>query len=349
MQKFQHNLIRETFSAMEALNALDNTGGYTNLFVLDEAGMLIGSVTDGDIRRGFINGYKITDMIGLFMNKDFKSLHHTRDDFRKLKEYRSKGYKLLPIVDDNNHLIRIIALDRGESHLPLEAIIMAGGMGQRLHPLTLHTPKPLLKIADKPIIEYNIDRLIQFGVRVIYISVKYLAEQIMDYFGDGSAKGIEIRYLLENEPLGTIGAVSQIGNFCTEDILVMNSDLLTNIDFEDFYISFKEKNADLAIATVPYHVDIPYAVLELSDESEVVSFKEKPRYTYYSNAGIYLINKNCCSFIPHHKRYDATDMIADLMTAGKKVISEPILSYWLDIGKMEDFNKAQTDIKHLNF
>lgn len=224
---------------------------------------------------------------------------------------------------------------------------MAGGKGKRLMPLTEKIPKPLLKVGDKPIIEYNIDRLIRYGVKNIHISINHLGQQLIDYFGDGSQKNVFINYVREDKPLGTIGSILLIDEFMYEDILVMNSDLLTNIDYADFYTVFKNSNADMAVAAASYHVDVPYAVLEVDGKNLATSLKEKPRYTYYSNAGIYFIKKDVLSMIPEDEFYNITDLMEDLLSKKMKLITYPITGYWLDIGRHEDYRKAQEDIKHL--
>ena len=232
--------------------------------------------------------------------------------------------------------------------MPIDAVIMAGGRGERLQPLTNLTPKPLLKVGDKSIIEHNLDRLTMFGIDDYWISVKYLGEQIEQHFGNGKYKNIKIEYVWENNSLGTIGAVSQIINFKHDYVLVTNSDLLTNIDYEHFFLEFIKQNADLAILTIPYQVNIPYAVLETKD-GKVKSFKEKPTYTYYSTGGFYLMKREMVRFIPKNKLYNATDLIKDLIQRNYKIISYSFSGYWLDIGKHDDFKKAQIDIKHISF
>jgi NDP-sugar pyrophosphorylase family protein len=204
----------------------------------------------------------------------------------------------------------------------------------------------LLKVGNKPIIEYNVDRLSKFGVHFINISIKYLGQQLIDYFGNGSDQGLEICYVKEDEPLGTIGALAQVPSIHNDYVLVMNSDLLTDIDYEDFYLDFINKDADMAIATIPYNVKIPYAVLELDDD-RITSFREKPTYTYYSNGGIYIMKREIAEMVPKDSFYNATDLMEELIKQGKKVVQYPILGYWLDIGKPNDFEKAQDDIKHL--
>ena len=226
---------------------------------------------------------------------------------------------------------------------------MAGGEGKRLRPLTETTPKPLLKVGGKPIIEYNIDRLKQVGVKNITLSINYLGDQLVDYFGDGTSKKLNIQYVREDKPLGTIGSILLVNDFQHEDIIVMNSDLLTNIDFKDFYNSYKDSGADMAVAATSYHVDVPYGVLEADDSNKVLSLREKPRYTYYSNAGIYILKKELLKMIPQDQFYDITDLMKRILEMNLKMLTYPINGYWLDIGKHEDYEKAQQDVKHIKF
>jgi NDP-sugar pyrophosphorylase family protein len=225
---------------------------------------------------------------------------------------------------------------------------MAGGRGERLRPLTDSIPKPLLRVGEKPIIEHNLDRLALFGIDDFWISVKYLGEQISEYFGDGSEKNVNIRYVWENEPLGTIGAVSTIVDFEHDYVLVTNSDILTNIDYEHFFLDFVKSGADFAVATIPYEVSVPYAVLETT-EGKVRSLKEKPTYTYYSNGGIYLMKREVLSHLPPNTHYNMTDLMEKLLANDFTIVSYPLVGYWLDVGKHDDFEKAQRDINRINF
>ena len=205
-----------------------------------------------------------------------------------------------------------------------------------------------MKVGDKPIIEYNIDRLKDFGIRNLTLTIKYLGQQLVDYFKDGAEKDLNIGYMQEDEPLGTIGSVSLIEQFHNEYILVMNSDLLTNIDYEDMFKDMLDKGGDMIVATTPYEVQIPYGVIETVGD-RIVALKEKPTYTYYSNAGIYIFKKEFVDLIPKGEHFNATDLMEALYSNGKKVVHYPILGYWLDIGKPHDFEKAQKDIKHIKF
>lgn len=332
--------------ALKALDSLEESVSRT-LFVLDDNYRLVGSLTDGDIRRGLLNGLEISHKIELFMNINFKYLKDSDDNLHRIKKYRDADINLIPLLDGDFHLLEILDLKKTRTKLPLTALIMAGGRGERLRPLTDHTPKPMLMIGEKPIIEHNIDRLIQYGIKNIYISVKYLKEQIMEYFGDGRAKGINLRYIEESEPLGTIGALGFIEDLDYEDILVMNSDLLTNIDLEDFYNFYKGLNVKMAVASVPYNVTIPYAVLE-TNGSYISSFSEKPNYVYYSNGGIYLMKSVLKGCFDRGAFINATDLMDKMIIDGESsLVHYPLLGYWLDIGKHNDLVKAQEDIRHI--
>ena len=224
---------------------------------------------------------------------------------------------------------------------------MAGGQGVRLRPLTLETPKPLLKVGDKPIVEYNIDRLANYGVEKLTITVNYLGEQIINYFGDGGEFGIDIDYVEEKTPRGTIGSVTEIARVDCDYVLVMNSDLLTTIDFEEMMAEMLEQDADMIVGTVPYDVKVPYGVVE-TEGNNIIGLREKPTYTYYSNAGIYIFKKDAIARIPREGVYNATDLMRDLYSDNKRVIQFPILGYWLDVGKPADFERAQRDIEHIS-
>ncbi|NQX40283.1 Nucleotidyl transferase [Pedobacter steynii] len=351
MINFQEHIIyqgEEARSALRILDKLKNSISRT-LFIVNTSNKMVGSLTDGDIRRGLLNGLEISQPIEAFMNKGFKSIHEHENNVQVIRSLREADLKLIPLLNDFGQITQVLDLTKTRTILPAAALIMAGGRGERLKPFTDTVPKPMLNVGGKPIIEHNIDRLIAFGISEIYISVKYLKEQIMDYFGDGSAKGVRIKYLIEEEPLGTLGALALIDGIGYDDILVMNSDLLTNIDFEDFFQFYQTQGAEMAVASIPYHVNIPYAVLE-TDHHHVASFIEKPTYTYYSNGGIYLLKFKLKSSFEKDSFFNATDLMDNIISDDNTaLVHYPLLCYWLDIGKHQDFIKAQDDIKHLNF
>lgn len=347
MEGIDRYLIHSTDSVRTALIKLDKLGSSPILFVVADNNILLGSLTDGDLRRGFIKGLDFTNSLTDFLQENPKFIYEDSYNLPLIEELRENRFKVIPILNEAREIIDVLNFETRSTLIPASAVLMAGGEGKRLRPLTENTPKPLLKVGDKPIIEYNIDRLSKVGVKNISLSINYLGDQLVDYFGDGSRNGVNIKYVRENMPLGTIGSILLIDKFDYEDIIVMNSDLLTNIDFGDFFKAYKDSDADMAVAATSYHVDVPYAVLEVGGTNLVKSLREKPRYTYYSNAGIYILKKELLKMIPNGKYFDITDLMDKVLEMNLKLITYPINGYWLDIGKHEDFIKAQEDIKHI--
>ncbi|MBI1669658.1 nucleotidyltransferase family protein [Capnocytophaga periodontitidis] len=341
-------LIHKNKNLVEGLQHLNKLRNLSRLilFVVDDNEKVVGSVTDGDIRRSIIAEQNLQKTLGEIANPDFKRLYQ-KDSYQSFEKYRKSDIKILPILNSEEKMVDFIDLEYIKAQLPLEAVIMAGGRGKRLSPLTDTMPKPMLRLGDKPIIEHNIDRLISFGIKKIYISVKYLGEQIVNYLGDGSQKGITIEYVWEDEPLGTAGALALINNLNTEHILLMNSDLFTNVNFESLYLKLINERADMAVASTEYKVDIPYAVFE-TQEGRVMNFKEKPSFIYHSNAGIYILKRSLIAKIEKGKYCDITDVMEQLVTEGGKLVYDPIIGYWIDIGKTVDYEHAQEFIKHLD-
>ena len=348
MRPYIDHLILIGSSVKQALVKLNGLSQDCILFVVDDYNKLIGSLTDGDVRRGLLNDFTVENKLDKIIQLNPRYIRKGNHDIQKIIEYREGDYRVIPVLDENDVVINVINFRFIKSYLPIDAVIMAGGRGQRLKPLTDATPKPLLKVGSKPVMEHNLNRLAMYGIEDFWVSLKYLGEQIEDYFGTGIHKNIKIEYVWENKPLGTIGAVAQIANFKHDYVLVTNSDLLTNIDYEQFFVEFIEQGADLSVLTIPYQVAIPYAVLE-TEKGEVKSFKEKPTYTYFSNGGIYLMKREILAHIPHNTFFNATDLIEDLIKLNKKIISFPFSGYWLDVGNHEDFAKAQIDINNVKF
>lgn len=348
MINYKDHLILSERTIKEALVQLTRLGIDIILFVVDEENRLIGSITDGDIRRGLINGASIEQPVNTIIQKNPRFIRKGDRDIKKIIEFREQNFRIIPVLDESDRVVKVINFRQLQSYLPIDAVIMAGGKGQRLLPLTKDVPKPLLRVGDKPIIEHNIDRLTFFGIDDFWISINYLGEKIVNHFGNGDERNIRINYVNEDRPLGTIGAISKIENFSHDYVLITNSDLLTSIDYEHFFLEFLDQDADMAIVTIPYQVNIPYAVLETSN-GHVISLKEKPTYTYYSNGGIYLVKKEILKLVPFDNHFNATDLIEQLIKINKKVFSYPLIGYWLDIGSHEDYAKAQIDIKNLIF
>jgi dTDP-glucose pyrophosphorylase len=348
MKDYKRNIVNEKVTVKEALESLNDLSGEKSLtlFITNDKKQLLGTLTDGDVRRGLINGLNLNHAVSEFMYRDFRFLRKNKFSVNDIDELRKKNLNLIPLINNRNEIVRIIDLSLKRTILPVDAFIMAGGEGLRLRPYTENLPKPLLKVGDKPILEHNIDRFEAYGINNIFISINYLGEKIENYFGNGKQKGLHIKYVKESKPLGTIGSMRLVENYENDTVLLMNSDLLTNIDLEDFFLSFEQKNAAMAVATIPFTVNVPYAIFDV-DEEKVLALSEKPTYTYYSNAGIYLIKKELLQLIPTDTVFDATEFMQTVIKAGHKLIYYSILGYWLDIGQHDEYRKAQEDIKHI--
>jgi dTDP-glucose pyrophosphorylase len=346
MKDYQKYIIPDTSSIKDALIALnDLPNDVLTLFVLDKNDCMVGTLTDGDIRRKLIIGVTLDENVTVAMHRNFHSIENCKANVQEISKLKEKNIVLLPCLDGDRKIVRIYNLKKQYSVLPIDAVLMAGGKGERLRPLTEKVPKPLLKVGEKSIIDYNIDRLISYGVENIFVTVNYLKEQIEDHFKD-ERDGVQVKCVREPKFLGTIGSIKFVDSFKNDTVLVMNSDLFTNINYEDFYLHFMENEADMSVGAVPYSVNVPYGIFEL-DGRYIQGVREKPTYNYYANAGIYLIKRQLLELIPTDTFYNATDFIEALVSSGHKVIRFPLTGYWIDIGKHEDYRKAQELVKHL--
>ena len=338
------NKSQPLLSALKVLNTL--MPDPLVLFVVDDDDKMVGTLTDGDSRRALIAGCTTETSVECIMHKDFKYVEYgNNDDVKSLQSYKLCGLTLLPVLDECRRIIDIINFERCRTILPIDAVLMAGGKGVRLRPLTETTPKPLLPVGGKSIIDYNIDSLMENGIKHISVTVNYLHEQLEEHFAE-PVNGVKIDCIKEPQFLGTMGATQFVTKFYNDVVLVMNSDLFTNIDYEDFYLHFKEHDADMSVAAVPYSISVPYGIFELEGRN-IKGVKEKPVYNYFANAGIYLIKRELLEDMPKNTFYNATDLMNDAVAAGKTVIRYPITGYWLDIGSHEEYKKANELVKHI--
>lgn len=331
-------------AALKQINALQQ--GPLVLFVVDEDGKMVGTLTDGDARRALINGSQLSDMASSVMHKEFNYVSEGEGDIvQSLHHQRELKMKLVPILDKHHHIVEIINLEQYVTRLPVDAVLMAGGKGERLRPLTEKTPKPLLPVGGKAIIDHNVDRLISYGVKHISVTVNYLREQLEEHYSTPHL-GVQVQTVREPKFLGTIGSIKFVKEFYNDTILVMNSDLFTNINYEDFYLHFLEHDAEMSVAAVPYTVSVPYGIFELQGR-EIQGLIEKPTYNYFANAGIYLIKRRALEEIPEDTFFNATDLIEKLISENKKVIRFPLNGTWIDIGNPQEYQKANELVKHL--
>ena len=344
----KNHLVYKNISLLEALSCINSVAPEPLvLFVVDEEKRMVGTLTDGDSRRALIAGASVSDKVEKIMHRDFNYMRvEDIDDVKEIKRQRDLKMRLVPVLDTEKHIVEIINLEKYSSRLPFDAVLMAGGKGERLRPLTLETPKPLLKVGDKCIIDHNIDRLISYGVKHISVTVNYLKEQIEENFRVPRGE-VKVQTVREPKFLGTIGSIKFVENFYNDTVLVMNSDLFTNLNYEDFFLHFKEHDADMSVAAVPYSVQVPYGIFKIEDRRNITGLVEKPTYDYYANAGIYLIKKSALDLIPEDTFFNATDLIEALIAAGRKVIRFPLNGTWIDIGNPQEYKRANELVNHM--
>jgi dTDP-glucose pyrophosphorylase len=344
MQNFKKYIISDTATIKDALIQLNVLSSeILTLFVVNGDGKLKGTLTDGDVRRALIAGKKLEDTVSVAYHSDFKYITLGETDVvRKIKNFKNTfRVHLLPLLDSDGKIVKIYNFRKQKNILPVDAVLMAGGKGVRLRPLTEKTPKPLLPLGDKAIIDYNIEALNAYGIDNIHVTVNYLREQIENHF-----KNTDIKCIREPQYLGTIGSIQYVEQFSHDAVLVMNSDLFTNVDYEDFYLHFQGSEADMSVVGIPYTVSVPYGIFDLQ-EDVIQGVKEKPLYNYYANGGIYLIKRELLNLIPHKTFFDATDFIDLMISKGFKVVCYTHTGYWIDIGKTEDYKRAQEFVKHI--
>ena len=347
MQNISYYIISDSSPIREALQLLNEVHSRSmTLLVVNDGDSMIGTLTDGDIRRALISGFDLATPIRQIVHRDFACIRDIKD-IHSVKLFREKGLTLIPVLNSENRIINVIDFTEQKSMLPIDAVLMAGGRGERLRPLTLTCPKPLLKIGDKAIIDRNIENLREHGVEHISVTVNYLKEQFIEHFTSPMNNGAEVNCVAEEQFFGTIGALKLVKDFHNDTILVMNSDLLTNIDFEDFYLHFQEHGAMMSAAAIPYTISIPYGIFDLEGRN-IKGVAEKPTYNLYANAGIYLLKKEALKYIPDNEVFNATDLIDALAKNGQTVIRYPLSALWIDIGTPEEYRKAKELIKHIN-
>lgn len=321
--------------AMEKINRL--SGESMTLFAIGNDLKVHGSVTDGDIRRGLISGKELSDPVADVMNPDFlfAGIHENKSN--KISEGRKRQVALMPVVDDGK-VVDFIDLRIIHAMLPVDAVLMAGGKGERLRPLTDNIPKPLLPVAGKAIIDYNVEELESCGIKNIFVTVNYLGHLIKQHFEErkGWAK---VSCIEEPKRLGTFGSLAYVDKIESEDLIVMNSDLLSSIDFEAMYLHHKESGNDFTIGAVPYSVSVPFAILKMSGQS-VKGLEEKPTFNYFANGGVYIMRSNLLERIKKGEFLDAPDFILTLIEDHRKVGSFHIDGTWIDIGSPDDYRLA---------
>jgi dTDP-glucose pyrophosphorylase/CBS domain-containing protein len=323
------------------------------VLVTDEQGRLIGTITDGDIRRALLGSYSLDASVEELLARKASSPYaqpvtalHGTDNATLLRLMQEREVRQIPLLDAEGRVVGLVTLDEllPEQVLPLQAVIMAGGLGTRLRPLTEDMPKPMLPVGDRPLMELIIGQLRRTGIRRVNIATHYLPEKIKDHFGDGRDFGIELSYVTEESPLGTAGALGLMET-PENPLLIINGDILTRVNFKSMLDFHKEQGAQLTVAVRKYDINVPYGVIE-SEGARVRAVQEKPLLSFLVNAGIYLLEPSAHSYIPNGQHSNMTDLIQCLIREGHTVASFPIMEYWLDIGNDVDYARAQEDVKN---
>ncbi len=343
MKDWRKCLITPNTSALEAIKIIDDSAVQIAV-VVNEEKLLLGTVTDGDIRRAILKGISLNRPVQEVMNTKPITAREKQERYAILAKMHAKGLQQIPIVDDNGIVVGIELLKEllGSNAKENPVILMAGGLGSRLQPLTNDCPKPLLEIGSKPILETILENFIEYGFEKFYLAVNYKAEMIERYFGDGSNFGVKIRYIHEKKRMGTAGALSLMPEKPKVPVVVMNGDLLTKVNFQHLIDFHMERKSVATMCVREYSYKIPYGVIEI-EKGQIAKLQEKPACSAFVNAGIYVLNPEVIDRIPPDTFFDMPDLFNELIAEKKTTAAFPIREYWMDIGQMDDFKKAEDD------
>ena len=339
--------LKPTHSLYDAVRIIESTFKRI-VVVVDSEGRLLGTMTDGDIRRCLLSGGTLESEVSIAMNTNpIVARPDTPKDYF-ITELQKNNLQSLPIIDENSVVLRVFHISellskddfRYNELKFVSAVIMAGGEGTRLRPLTEGIPKPMVEIGGLPLLERQVTKLVKFGVKQIYISINYLGKIIEDYFGDGSHFDASIKYLRENMKMGTAGALSLLPEEVNGPILIMNGDIFSTYDLNNFCHFHQENRADITVGAVEYRVEIPFGVIK-ANGAQVIGLEEKPSQSYLCNAGIYALSKEILGKIPQDSFFNMTDLISLCLNENKNVAVFPVHEYWTDIGTPEDLERAR--------
>lgn len=340
----------------EALACIDRSARISIALILDASGALVNTVSDGDIRRGILAGLQLSDPVSKLLPikaRTPRPIPVTAPagtlDVDLLKLMQKESVRQVPLLDPDGRVVDIAILsDLLPQQIPvLRAMVMAGGRGSRLMPLTEAMPKPMLPVGGRPLMELIIEQLRDVGVNQVNVAINYQGEKIEHHFGDGSVFGVNINYVREESPLGTGGALGLLEDQ-TDPLLVINGDILTRVDYRDMFAFHRDHGAEMTVGVRRYEIQVPYGVVEIEGHS-VKGLAEKPQLVFFVNAGIYLIEPSVLKLIPANQHLNMTDLIDRLLQAGQTVASFPICEYWLDVGQHADYARAQEDARNGQF
>ena len=343
MKNINDIIVKDSVSIIEVLKIIDASSKQIAI-VVDKNNKLLGTISDGDIRRAILKNIDLTESIKdiYFKNPTVASVNNTKEEIINI--CKLKKIHQIPIIDTKGNLVGLETLDEliSKEKKLNKVVLMVGGLGTRMQPLTEEIPKPMLKIGDKPMLQTIVEKFSEYGYTNIVMCTNYKSDVIKDFFGDGSKFGVDIEYVSEKKRMGTAGALSLLSNDMTEPFFVMNGDLLTNINFEhlhDFHVS---NNSIGTMCVRDYDIQVPFGVVSIKN-TKILSIDEKPVEKFFVNAGIYMLNPEVLDFIPKNEFYDMPTLFNKLISKNKKVISFPIREYWLDVGRIEEYEKANME------
>jgi len=343
MKIIEDIIVKESSSILEVLQIIDKSSKQIAI-VVDENRKLLGTISDGDIRRALLVNVSLNESVKdiYFQSPTVASINNTKEEIINI--CRLKKIHQIPIVDNHGNLIGLEILDEliSQDIKPNKVILMVGGLGTRLRPLTENTPKPMLKVGNKPILQTIVEKFAEYGYIYIVMCVNYKSHIIQDYFGDGKKFGVNIEYILEEKRMGTAGALSLVREKLNEPFFVMNGDLLTNVNFEHMMDYHLQNNSIATMGVREYDFQVPYGVVNV-DGIDIKSIEEKPVHNFFVNGGVYVLSPDALEYIPNDEFFDMPTLFEKVILDEKKSISFPIRDYWMDIGRLDEYEKANNE------
>jgi dTDP-glucose pyrophosphorylase len=333
---------------LEVMRRINETAQGICLMV-DSEGHLLDTITDGDLRRAVLANIDLRRPISELRPEPHRpfTMPVSTPPAELARKLRETKLRHIPLVDGTGRVVDMVQLSEfltdESTGLGVSAVVMAGGYGTRLRPLTDETPKPMLPLGDKPVVEHTINGLRKHGIRQVFMATHYKAETFSRHFGDGRAFGVQIDYIHEDKPLGTAGVLAALPKG-DDTLLVINGDIVTDLSYGAMLRFHQESEAEMTVGVRQYEFSVPYGVVEMAD-SNIRGLREKPTHQFFVNAGVYLIERSATQHVPAGVSFDMPQLIEILLSLGKKVIGFPISEYWLDIGRTSDYERARSDMQ----
>ena len=343
MKNIEDITVKESISILEVMKIIDESSKQIAI-VIDENNKLLGTISDGDIRRALLKNIPLTESVKeiYFKTPTVASINDSREEIINI--CKVKKIHQIPIVDSKGNLVGLEILDEliSKEKKLNKVVLMVGGLGTRLQPLTENIPKPMLEVGNKPILQTIVEKFAEYGYLDIVMCINYKSHVIKDYFGDGAEFGVNIEYVSEKDRMGTAGALSLLKDKPQEPFFVMNGDLLTNANFEHLHNFHISNNSIGTMCVRDYDFQVPFGVVSIKD-TKILSIDEKPMHKFFVNAGIYMFDPEILDYIPKNEFYDMPTLFKKLIDKNKKVISFPLREYWLDVGRIEEYEKANLE------